>query len=68
MQISEVAPLFNLTPGFLAILAFLFLGEILTRYQVGGLILLMLGSYVLETDHNSFFKSVVRSQPFVNGT
>tara|TARA_Y100000310_G_scaffold208059_1_gene208559 strand:- start:743 stop:1357 length:615 start_codon:yes stop_codon:yes gene_type:complete len=60
MQISEVAPLFNLTPGFLAVLAFLFLGETLTRFQVGGLVLLIVGSYVLETDHNSFFKSALK--------
>jgi drug/metabolite transporter (DMT)-like permease len=59
MQISEVAPLFNLTPGFLAIMAFLFLGETLTKYQISGIILLIAGSYVLETDHNSFFKSAL---------
>lgn len=60
MQISEVAPLFNLTPGFLAVLAFFFLGESLSKIQIGGLILLIFGSYVLETDHNSFFKSFVK--------
>ncbi len=60
LQISTVAPLFNLTPGFLAILAFLFLGESLSKIQVGGLILLIVGAYVLETDHHSFIKSFLQ--------
>jgi len=59
-EISEVSPLLNLTPGFLAILAFLFLGEKLNKFQIIGLVILIIGSYVLETDHNSFWKSFLR--------
>ncbi|MCK4522182.1 MAG: EamA family transporter [Nanoarchaeota archaeon] len=60
MEVSAVAPLFNLTPGFLAILAFIFLRESLSRPQIGGLVLLIAGSYVLETDRNSFFQSFIK--------
>lgn len=59
-EISEIMPLHNLTPGFLAILAFLFLDESLTRFQITGLILLIIGAYLLEIDHHSFIKSFLR--------
>lgn len=48
-EVSSSAPLFALGPGIIAILAFLILGEKLTPLQIGGLVLLVLGSYVLET-------------------
>jgi len=59
-QISEVAPLHNLTPGFLAVLAFIFLGEVLTKAQVGGMVLLIVGAYILETDHGNLAKSFMK--------
>jgi len=59
-EISEITPLLNLTPGFLAILAFFFLGEILNKFQILGIVLLIVGAYVLETDHNSLWKSFLK--------
>lgn len=59
-DISEVTPLHNLTPGFLAVLAFLLLGESLSLMQAAGIVLLVIGSYVLETDHRGFWISFVR--------
>lgn len=52
MQISSVAPLFNLSPLFVAILAFFILGESLQGSQLIGIFILIVGAYVLEVDHN----------------
>ncbi len=59
-EISQVIPLHNITPGFLAVLAFLFLGETLTRNQIIGLIFLIIGAYVLETEHHNPLKSFLK--------
>jgi drug/metabolite transporter (DMT)-like permease len=47
LELSECLPLLVLTPGFIAIFGFIFLGEVLTIAQISGLILLILGIYVL---------------------
>ncbi len=47
LELSECLPLLVLTPGFIAIFGFIFLGEILTIAQISGLILLILGVYIL---------------------
>jgi drug/metabolite transporter (DMT)-like permease len=65
LQISNALPLLALTPGFVAVFAFLFLGEALKFYEVLGLISLILGTYILESKNlkeilfplNVFFKS-----------
>ncbi len=44
-------PLFNLTPVFVLGFAFVFLGERLSNIQLGGIGLLMLGTYVLGGGH-----------------
>ena len=58
-QISSIMPLFNLTPGFLAIMAFLFLGERLNNIQISGIVLLIIGAYVLETEGRRLIKSFI---------
>jgi drug/metabolite transporter (DMT)-like permease len=49
LQISNALPLLALTPGFVAVFAFLFLGEVLKTQEVLGLILLIVGTYILES-------------------
>jgi drug/metabolite transporter (DMT)-like permease len=49
LQISNALPLLALTPGFVAVFAFLFLGEELKFYEVMGLISLVAGTYILES-------------------
>lgn len=48
MEISRALPLLALTPGLVAIFAFLFLGDKLTITETGGLSLLVAGTYILE--------------------
>jgi len=52
MSISSVAPFFNLSPVIVAILAFFILGEQITSRQIIGIIVLIIGAYILEVDHN----------------
>jgi len=56
MQISSLSPLLAFGPVFIAILGFLFLGEMLSSRQIGGVFLVFLGSYVLELKHKKTFK------------
>ncbi len=48
MEISIVSPLLMIGPAFTAIAAWLLIGEQLTKLQLGGLALLITGTYVLE--------------------
>ncbi|MBN1386777.1 DMT family transporter [Candidatus Woesearchaeota archaeon] len=48
LEISSMAPLTNLSPFFLIVIAYFFLGETLTLVQFIGIILLVLGVYYLE--------------------
>lgn len=65
LQISNALPLLALTPGFVAVFAFLILGEELKFYEILGLISLIAGTYILESKNlkeilfplNVFFKS-----------
>ncbi len=54
LDISVSAPLMTIAPGFTLIFAYVFLGESLKLYQLGGIFLLIVGAYVLETkkDHS----------------
>lgn len=57
-EISKALPLMVLTPGLVAVFAFLFLRDSLTSQEVTGLILLMIGTYVLEvSDKKNIFNS-----------
>ncbi len=51
LEISTSSALFLLGPFISASLAFLILGETLTTIQMGGMLLLAMGLYVLETRH-----------------
>ena len=52
MEISGALPLLVLTPGFVAIFAFIFLGESLNILEISGMVLLLIGVYVLEVKKN----------------
>lgn len=47
-EISRVIPLFQLTPPFVLILSFLFLGEFLTRVQYLSFILILFGGFLIS--------------------
>jgi len=49
LDISATLPLMVLTPGFVAIIAWLFLGESLTVRQITGLIILLTGTWALQS-------------------
>lgn len=49
LQISNALPLLALTPGFVAVFAYIFLGESLKTQEVIGLISLIVGTYILES-------------------
>ncbi|MCX7610884.1 MAG: EamA family transporter [Ignavibacterium sp.] len=49
LQISNALPLLALTPGFVAVFAFIFLGEKLKYLETIGLISLIVGTYILES-------------------
>ncbi|MGB8320120.1 MAG: EamA family transporter, partial [Ignavibacteriaceae bacterium] len=47
-EISKALPLLALTPGLVAVSAFIFIGDSLTLNEVFGILLLILGTYILE--------------------
>jgi len=49
MEVSSVSPLVILGPGLTAVLAFVFLGEKLSVFEISGIFLLLIGAYILET-------------------
>ncbi|MFO7897157.1 MAG: EamA family transporter [Candidatus Cloacimonadales bacterium] len=51
LEISGALPILVLTPGLVALFAFLLLGEALSTWQIFGLILLLVGTYVLQMGH-----------------
>lgn len=52
LEISGALPLLALTPGFVAVFAFLFIAESLSTNEMFGIGLLMLGTYILEVKSN----------------
>jgi len=67
MDISSAAPFYNLLPAFVALLSMFFLGETLSLKQLMGLVVLIIGAYVLEVDHNihslfSPIKKIIKSK------
>ena len=66
LEISEALPLMILSPGFVAIFAFFTIGDALTMQEVFGIILLLIGTYILETSNkkNIFepFLILIKSQ------
>ncbi len=60
MEISGALPLLVLTPGFVAITAFLFLGETLKVIEIIGMLLLLVGVYILEVKkHQKLFEPFI---------
>ncbi len=49
LEISNALPLLALTPGFVAVFAFLLLGESLKIIEIVGLFLLIAGTFILES-------------------
>lgn len=49
LEISEALPLMILTPGFVAVFAFILIGDELSSKEVAGITLLIIGTYILET-------------------
>lgn len=65
MELSGALPLLVLTPGIVAIFAFLFLGEALSNFEIIGMILLLVGTYILERRGKDFlepFKVFIKSK------
>jgi transporter family protein len=52
MDVSVVAPLMNIDPIFVMILAFFFLGETIAAKQIFGVIIIVFGAYLLEANGN----------------
>lgn len=48
LELSGALPLLVLTPGLVAILAFILLGEALSIYEISGMLGLLVGTYVLQ--------------------
>jgi drug/metabolite transporter (DMT)-like permease len=48
LEISNALPLLVLTPGLVAVFAFVFLGESLKSFEILGLILLIIGIYTMQ--------------------
>lgn len=61
LDISATLPLMVLTPGFVAIIAWLFLGESLTLRQTSGLVILLVGTWALQSQL-TFRWNVVRRE------
>lgn len=64
LEISAALPLMTLTPGFVAIFAFILLGEALTVLEVSGMLLLLAGVYILES--NSYRDILYPFKVFIN--
>ncbi len=69
MEISVVVPLTNLSPLFLLLLAYIFLGEKLAGIQFVGILFLIFGAYMIESDHKAKnvilpFKKILKSKYF----
>ncbi|RJQ17349.1 DMT family transporter [Candidatus Woesearchaeota archaeon] len=52
MEISVSTPILNFGPAITAMFAFLFLGESIGLSQIGGILLLIAGVYIVEVDHD----------------
>ena len=66
MEISGALPLMVLTPVFVAVLSFFILGETLNNIELYGMVLLLIGTYILEIKKNDTFitpfKTLVNSK------
>lgn len=58
LDVSIVAPFFNLGTAFAAVFAFFFFKEIVTPLDWIGIILLIVGGYLLELKHKNLFQPI----------
>jgi len=66
-DLSLISPLSNINPLFVLILSFIFLGETPALMQLGGIVLILIGAYVLEAEHhilkiNSHLRIILKSK------
>ncbi|MBT5021815.1 EamA family transporter [Candidatus Woesearchaeota archaeon] len=61
-ELSAVSPFTNLSPALVAIIAFFLLGETITKLQIGGISLMVVGAYVLNSEniHGHFLEPFKR--------
>ncbi|MGE5681712.1 MAG: EamA family transporter [Bacillota bacterium] len=66
LQISNALPLLALTPGFVAVFAFIFIGDKITLVEAAGLALFIAGTYIIESKNNkdllSTFQVFIKSK------
>jgi drug/metabolite transporter (DMT)-like permease len=55
LELSNALPLLVLTPGLVAIGALIFLKEFLSQFEILGMILLLIGTYILQLKQNQKF-------------
>ena len=57
LELSSALPLLVLTPGLVAVFAWILLGDNLTSIEISGMILLLIGTYMLQTgDFRKLFR------------
>ena len=66
MEISGALPLMVLTPAIVAVLSLFILGESLTGIEIVGMIILLLGTYILELKKNDKFIDPIKT--LINST
>lgn len=69
LELSAALPLLILTPGLVAIFAFIFLKENLSNIEIIGMVLLLSGTYLLQTRKNQKifdpFKSLIKTKAYL---
>lgn len=69
LELSEALPLLAISPGLVAVLAFFFIGDVLTMYEWAGIFLIVIGTYILELKKSNGgifapFKSLFRTSKY----
>ena len=69
LELSSALPLLVLTPGLVALFAFITLGETLSIIEIIGIFLLLIGTYILQLRQNQKFldpwKSFIKSKGYI---
>jgi len=61
LEVSTLSPLRAFSPVIIAVLAFILLGEDLTRLQTAGITLIIIGAYIIEAHKgDSFIKTLIK--------
>jgi len=69
LELSEALPLLAISPGLVAVLAFFFIGDVLSVFEWIGIFLIVIGTYVLELKKNGAgffapFKTLFKSSKY----